>query len=194
MKQRIQRITAWVMSISLIGIGLALSGTLLTFPATAAPPPKNEIILPLVKGFHNGGEVFYITTEASDQGQATIDGSNFVPSLAFAGATIPLYHVTNFTQPNVLSAVPDPVGPQNSNFAYSPLWQVNLVTWQAGFTPVPLMSVSEVFAAQAAGKVTIAPAGIVVNCPIVFTPTGGTLPSTLKIKIDFDNEDREDQD
>lgn len=171
--------------ISLVGtIGLFLFSVLLTFPGTAQARPK--ITLPLIQGFYDGQQVFYVNTEASDPGLASADGTTFVPKLTnaiAAGATADLFHVTNFSQPNILDAVPYPVGPSNSDPDYSPLWQIHLVTWQPGFSPELLTSEDAVLAAQAAGKVTIEATTIVVNCPIVATPNG-VLPSAIEIDVD----------
>jgi len=155
-------------------------------PAVAGTP---SITLRLNPGFYEGQKVFYVNTEASDPGLAAADGTTFVPKLAnaiAAGATADLFHVTNFTQPNVLDAVPYPVGPANSDPDYSPLWQVHLVTWRSGTTPRALRSEDEVRAAEAAGEVTVEATNIVVNCSVVHTPTGGTLPSAQGIDIQGD--------
>lgn len=153
---------------------------------TAATP---SVKLPLVPGFYDGQRVFYINTEASDPGLAAADGSTFVPKLAnaiAANATADLFHVTNFSQPNVLDAVPYPVGPSNTDPDYSPLWQIHLVTWNAGQTPRALTSEEEVLVAERDGKVSVVATNIVVNCSVVSTPTGGTLPSALAIDIHGD--------
>ena len=155
-------------------------------PAVAGTP---SITLRLNPGFYEGQKVFYVNTEASDPGLAAADGTTFVPKLGnaiAAGATADLFHVTNFTQPNVLDAVPYPVGPANSDPDYSPLWQIHLVTWSAGSTPRTLRSEDEVRAAEAAGELTVEATNIVVNCSVVHTPTGGTLPSAQGIEIQGD--------
>lgn len=146
----------------------------------------DEVRLPLVEGLFNGGKVFYISTEASDAGVAAHDNSTFVAKLANAlGASAraidDIYVVTNFTQPNILPSIPTPFGPGNRDPEYSPLWEVNLITWAAGKTPYQLGSEADVLAAQAAGKITIAKPGVVVNCPVIFVPEVGILPN-VKVK------------
>lgn len=161
---------------------LAVS-VLVGFCASVSATPT--ITLPLVPGFYDGQQVFYINTEASDLSLAAADGTTFVPKLTNAieaGATSDLFHVVNFSQPNVLDEVPYPVGPNNTERDYSPLWRIHLVTWQPGATPRTLKSEDEVLAAQAAREVTIEATHIVVNCPVVATPSG-SLPSAVAISI-----------
>jgi len=141
--------------------------------------------LPLVQCWYNGQVAYYIQTEASDQSVAESQGVNFVPRLVNtidAGAVDDIFVVTNFTQGNVIPSAPIPAGPGNMDPEYSPLWQVSTVTWNQGTTPHLLRSEQEVLAAETAGQVTIMQTNIVVNCPVIFTPEGGLLP-TAKIKI-----------
>ena len=168
---------------------LTLAVLLFVLPGLAQAQPK--ITLPLVQGFYDGEPVYYINTEASDAGVATMDGTTFAPKLANAiaiGATADLFHVTNFNQPNVLDSVPYPLGPGNTDADYSPLWRIHLVTWNPGVTPEALKSEDAVLAAQAAGKVTVQATGIVVNCPVVATARG-QLPSALEVEIEHDRDD-----
>jgi hypothetical protein len=181
-----KRLINWhVPFVSLVStIGLFLFSVLLALPETAQARPK--ITLPLIQGFYDGQQVFYINTEASDPSLAAADGTTFVPKLTnaiAANATADLFHITNFSQPNILDSVPYPVGPSNTDLDYSPLWQIHLVTWQPGFTPEVLTSEDAVWAAQAAGKVIVEATNIVVNCPIVATPDG-VLPSAIEIDVD----------
>jgi 6-phosphogluconolactonase (cycloisomerase 2 family) len=90
--------------------------------------------------------------------------------------------VTNFKQANVIPSAPIPAGPDNADPDYSPLWQVNTVTWNQGTTPHTLRSEDEVKAAETDGLVKIVKTNIVVNCPVIFTPQGGLLP-TAKITL-----------
>jgi hypothetical protein len=148
--------------------------------------------LPLVHCWYNGQVAYYIQTEASDQGVATQQGVNFVPQLANAinapgRAVDDIYTVTNFEQGNVIPSAPIPAGPGNTDPNYTPLWQVSTVTWNQGTTPHILRSEAEVLAAKAAGMVTVVKTNIVVNCPVIFTPEGGLLP-TAKITIGKDHD------
>ncbi|MBI1820574.1 MAG: hypothetical protein HYR79_02585 [Nitrospirae bacterium] len=156
----------------------------MAYPVSASAAPK--ITMPLVPGFFNGEMIYYINTEASDAAVAAADGTTYVPRLVNAiGAlgTADLYHVTNFSQPNILDSVPNPVGPNNTDPDYSPLWLIHLVTWQKGFTPVTLKSEADIQDAQSAGKVIVQATTIVVNCPVMVTSTG-TFPGALEVNLE----------
>jgi hypothetical protein len=142
-----------------------------------------NVILPLVHCWYKGKVAYYIQTDASDESYASQQGVNFVPQLSNAiagGAVDDIYKVTNFTQGNVIPSAPIPAGPGNTDPNYTPLWQVSLVTWKSGTTPYTLKSEEEVLNAQSQGLVDIVKTNIVVNCPVVYTPYGGLLP-TAKI-------------
>lgn len=141
------------------------------------------VVLPLVNCWYMGKVAYYIQTDASDEAFAKQQDVNYVPGLSNAiagGAVDDIYHVTNFTQGNVIPSAPNPAGPGNSDPNYTPLWQVSLVTWNSGTTPHVLKSEEEVLNAQSQGLVTILKTNIVVNCPVIYTPAGGLLP-TAKI-------------
>jgi hypothetical protein len=138
--------------------------------------------LPLVNCWYNGQVAYYIQTEASDQAVARQQDVHFVARLAdaiAANAVDDIYAVTNFAQGNVIPSAPIPAGPDNADPEYTPLWRVSTVTWKAGTTPHTLTSEEEVLAAEAAGMVTIEQTNIVVNCPVIFTPEGGSLPTAV---------------
>jgi len=153
----------------------------------------SEVDLPLQIGFFNHEPALYITPEVGvnpassfvSLAQTVADGfnSNFVPqaftSLPGSNVVDDIYVFTNSTQGNVLASAPVPAGPSNAASAYSPLWQVNLVSWNSGKTPRPLTSEADILNARSAGEVTIVPGattGITVECSVIFTPQGGLLP------------------
>lgn len=153
-----------------------------------------SVILPLVHCWYKGKVAYYIQTDASDQSYASQQGVNLVPRLSNAiagGAVDDIYKVTNFNQGNVIPSAPIPAGPGNTDPDYTPLWQVSLVTWRSGTTPYTLKSEEEVLNAQSQGLVDIVKTNIVVNCPVIFTPYGGRLP-TAKIIADY--KDHKDND
>lgn len=134
------------------------------------------VTIPLTRGFVDGNEVFYISTEASDEGLAghltNITGFRvaYTPALANtpASALANIYAFSNGIegegplgfQPNVADSQPgDP--------EYSPLWRIIMVEWQDGTTPRELRSEDEILAAQQAGQVAITVTEMVVNCPFV---------------------------
>ena len=143
---------------------------------------------PLVKGYYDGGEVFFIHTEVSDEQVAArltrMPGPRpkrtgprvpWVPELAEAPEALvedvyifqngiegtgPFQH-----QPDVFTSVP-------GDEAYSPLRSIHLVNWADEATPRVLRSAEEVQKAQAQGEITVEESGIVVNMPIMAWPGG----------------------
>lgn len=137
---------------------------------------------PLVMAFYEGGELWFIHTEASDPDVATMltemmDGPLvvLVPALAEAPETL-LANVYVFTnglegqgpfgfQPDIFDAVPGDEG-------YRPLRAVNLVEWNEGVEAQELRSLAELKGAEEKGDVTITRSGIVVNMPVLVWPGG----------------------
>lgn len=137
-----------------------------------------EIALPLVPGWHAGQRVWYITTDISDPTMAAQGGANLVPRLAQAlppqprdpsrpGSVERIYKFADSSQPSVLPSAPQPLGGGNRNTAYSPLWQLVIVRWQPGQPRTELRSEEALLAAEEAGRITLQPTAIVVNCPVV---------------------------
>jgi hypothetical protein len=113
-------------------------------PATAATPAKQ----PVVSGFYSGRTITYY-----DFGPIKLKPGN---KLA------PLWAVTNGApgQHNIVNTVPGQAD-------YSPLWQINMVTFKTGTTPHLLKSKADVDAAAKAGEVTVTSTKTVVNCPVL---------------------------
>jgi hypothetical protein len=112
--------------------------------ATAAGPAKQ----PVVTGFFQGREVTYF---------------DFGPIKLKAGNKLaPIWTITNGAsgQHNIVDTVP-------GRADYSPLWQVNKVTFKDGITPHLLRSKADVDAAVTAGDATVTQTAVVVNCPVL---------------------------
>jgi hypothetical protein len=93
----------------------------------------------------------------------TIEYLDFGPIKVKPGnRTADLWSVTNGVkgQYNIIDTVPGQAG-------YTPLWDVNLVTWKAGVTPRLLTSAAAARKALSAGEVTMKEAGVVVNGPVL---------------------------
>lgn len=158
--------------------------------AAAGGNVSSKVSLPLQTGFYNNKTALYITPEVgvtpgssfTSLANTVAEGfnSNFVPTafgtLPGTAAVDDIYVFTNVTQGNVLASAPNPAGPANSNTAYSPLWQVNLVSWNSGHRSRPLTSEADISKAASAGEVTITKTNITVECSVIFTPSGGLLP------------------
>ncbi len=99
-------------------------------------------------GFYRGQSVEYL-----DLGAVKLKVGNKLADI---------WAVTNGAdgQRNIIDTVP-------GRKDYSPLWDVNLVTWKDGATPRVLRSAAAVKKALAAGEVTIKEPGVVVNCPVL---------------------------
>jgi len=157
-----------------------------------AEPPR--VVLPLQKGFFNGAEALYITPEVgvdpnapsaiitAAQQVAKGFNSTFIPTnfgtLPNSPAVDDIFVFSNFKQGNVLASAPHPAGPANADTNYSPLWQVSLVAWNSGRQGRVLTSQTDIENAAHDGDVTITKTPIIVECSVMFTPSGGLLPGT----------------
>ena len=132
--------------------------------------------IPMMKGYENGHEIFFIATDASDNktaAQITIETGfrvNFAPILAQTpeAARGQAYVFTNgipgqgpfgFQLP-VVNAKPGDQG-------YSPLLQLNMVEWNQGIAAKEIKSVQEMMSAQQNGSLTIAKTNTIVNHPAI---------------------------
>jgi hypothetical protein len=146
------------------------------------------IDIPMMKGYQNGQEIYFIATDASDnQTAASITNQtgfkvNVSPILSKTpeSALNQAYGFTNgipgagpfgFQLP-VVAAKPGDQG-------FSLLWKLNLVEWNQNATPKELKSSKEIMNAQQNGSLTIEKTDVVVNHPVVKWDGG-----SLKIKED----------
>ncbi|MBM3123821.1 MAG: hypothetical protein FJZ87_01970 [Chloroflexi bacterium] len=137
-------------------------------------PAKAE--LPAGKAYAEGKEIYFVHTEASDEGVSdTLTNMMqspviLVPSLANVPeeALAEVYVFTNGVegsgpfgfQPDVFDNPPGTEG-------YSPLRRLNVVTWAEGASARELRSASEVLDARDAGELDIEQPGVVINMPFV---------------------------
>ncbi len=149
--------------------------------AAMSDAPQLMNLAPLVKGYYDGDELFFIHTEASDRQVASMltemMGPQVVlaPRLAETPASLraEVYVFQNGVegmgpfgyQPDVFSSVPGTEG-------YSPLRAIHLVNWNADAVPRELRSVEEVQEAASRGEITINESGVVVNMPVLVWPGG----------------------
>ncbi len=169
---------------------LASLPLLLLLGACGTAPPlvgTGQASLPVLRGWFEGEEVFYVTTDVSHADVAEAKGANFAPRLADAlpaGPPVPgrrssvdkVYAVTNFKQESIFASAPFPMGSASRDTAYSPLWQMVKVSWAQGRTPQILKSEEQVLAAADAGAVALEVTPVVLNCPIVHRGPKGGLP------------------
>jgi hypothetical protein len=134
-------------------LALAVSAVAAT-AAIAAPTKAGAAHAATVKqkavttGFYEGKTISYF-----DYGPIKLKPGN---TLA------PLWTVTNAAagQHNIVDTVP-------GRADYSPLWQINMVTFKSGVTPYLLKSKDDVDAAVTKGDVTVQKTTTVVNCPVL---------------------------
>src|SRR3954453_6068458 len=151
--------------------------------------------LKLTNGFSRGEKVLYVSTEATVEIAASLEGATLAPALD-AAPTVG-HDGTDQARTSLAAFVNGPTGvanPQRQGLnsallgegdpnnvlawmpnqgRYSPLWDVHLSAWASGQTPRQIRSFAEVADLAAAGAVT-APdgtpwgaSGFIVNCPIV---------------------------
>lgn len=144
--------------------------------------------IPMMKGYENGHEIFFIATDASDNKTAAMITNetgfkvNFAPVLAQTpeAARGQAYVFTNgipgqgpfgFQLP-VVNAKPSDQG-------FSPLWQLNMVEWNQAVAAKEIKSVQEIMSAQQNGSLTVTKTDTIVNHPAIKWEGG-----SLKIKQD----------
>ncbi len=127
---------------------LAVASIAAVLPAAAADGPVKTFSQDVTLGFYRGQVVSYL-----DFGPVKLQAGNKVA---------PIWAFTNghADQRNVIDTVP-------GRRDYTPLWAVNMVTWNDNETPRVLRSAAAVRAARRAGDVTIRAMPIVVNCPVL---------------------------
>ena len=133
-----------VLAISAIAVS-ALAGTAMAAHASAHAAGAKK---PVTSGFYRGRTIGYF-----DFGPIKLKPGN---KLA------PIWTVTNGVsgQHNIVDTVP-------GRPDYTPLWQLNKVTFKPGVSPHPLRSRADVEAAKRRGEVTVAATSTVVNCPVL---------------------------
>ena len=145
---------------------------------------KSETVLPLSRAWVGGRIVEYVTTDISDLAMARMMGANHVPGLAAAARLPPgsalverVYKFPDEEQISIFQSAPNPVGAENQDRSYSPLWRVVLVRW-SGRTTIKreLKSEEELLAAVEKKEIALELTDIIVNCPV----TRGTRGQALR--------------
>jgi hypothetical protein len=144
--------------------------------------------IPLMRGYENGHEIFFIATDASDNqtASAITNQTGFKVNVAPVLAKTPestrnqAYGFTNGIPGDGPFGFQLPVvATKPGDQRYSPLWQLNLVEWNQGFNPKEIKSVEEIMSAQQNGSLTITKTDTIVNHPAIKWEGG-----SLKIKED----------
>lgn len=189
MKAAIKANNSNTLKITAILVGMVMLLSSGTVPAKATMQDLTDtnlpLKLPLIMGYVDGNEVFYITTETSNEQVAKhlteLTGQRVVyapilkntPKTALAN----IYEFTNGIegsgpagfQPNVADSQP-------GDSEYSPLWSVQHVTWKDVSKAQELKSEDAIIAARDAGYLTVEETGVIVNCPFVQWKDNDHLP------------------
>jgi hypothetical protein len=154
-------------------------GSVLKLARTNVP-----IDIPLLKGYENGNEIYFIATDVSDE-KTAIDATNltgfevnYAPVLAQTPetASAQAYAFTNGIAGDGPFGfqVPVTIGKPGDE-GYSPLWQLNLVAWNDNATPRELKSVEEITAAEQDGELSINQTDIIANHPAIQWQNGSLM-------------------
>ena len=143
---------------------------------------RTETVLPLSRAWVDGRLVEYVTTDISDAPMARMMGANHVPRLADAVLALPgtsllerVYKFPNEEQISIFQSAPAPVGGENKDRSYSPLWRVVLVRWADPRFVRDLDSEEKLLAAEQRRELSLEVTGIVINCPVTRDGTGRAL-------------------
>jgi hypothetical protein len=151
-------------------------------------PEKKYVVLPIFPGWIEKHLIHYITTDVNDPLVAKEIGVNYVPrfnEVLQVDERFPIKHnvieriyaVTNFKQPKILPSAPNPIGDENRNSAYSPIWRMYNVTWVEGASPYELQSEEEILQAEDKKLLMISPTSLIVNCAVIDDQSGAILSS-----------------
>lgn len=165
------------------GVGVVLVLSILAGCAgSTLDANRSETVLPLSRAWFDGRMVEYVTTDISDPTMAKALGVNLVPRLADAIAAPPghsvlerVYKFPDNEQASVFQSAPRPVGADNGDSNYSPLWRMVLVRWSKQAPTRELRSEEELLVAADNKEVTLEVTNIVVNCPVTRGADGQAL-------------------
>jgi hypothetical protein len=177
-KNMINTSTIWTLiaAVPLALVGTILISTLVLVQIAASDKTytNNSVTFPLSKAYVNGNVAYFIATDASDnQTAASIAENlgydiNYAPTLTLVpeSAQQQGYEFVNgingtgafgFQIP-IATALPGDKG-------YSPIVQLNLVSWNDNATARELKSAEEILIAQNNGELEIARTNILINSP-----------------------------
>lgn len=139
-------------------------------------------MLPVSRAWVDGKIVPYVTTDIADLAMARMMGANHVPALGEAVKTIPgqallerVYKFPDEDQISIFQSAPNPVGAENPNRSYSPLWRVVMVRWINPTQKQKLKSEEALLSAEDKKPVSLDVTDIVVNCPVTRSADGQAL-------------------
>lgn len=138
-------------------------------------------LAPLVKGYYEGGDLYFMHTEASDSAVAGLLTEMMGPRVVHLpelGSTpdrllADVYVFQNGVEGHgPFGFQPDLFGSVPGDSAYRPLRTVHLVRWREESGPRELKTIEALRRAESAGELAISEPGIVVNMPVLAWPGG----------------------
>jgi hypothetical protein len=129
-------------------------------PNIGSPKMTSE---PVYKGFYDKHVDTYMLTDVSNKAQATAMHINYSAALGKIKRLPLQYFVKGHAAKGQLTVF----GSEPGESDYNPLWEEVWVTWKAGVKPVLLGRDDQINALAAKGELTVKPAGIVLNAPIL---------------------------
>jgi len=144
---------------------IVLNCPIVNVSKSSSPPAATTVTLPVTYGYYDGHINTMISTDVSSKAQASAMKINHSAAMLTQPASkLPaLYQFSGTAAANQVQVF----GSEPGEDDYSPLWQEITVTWKPGVTPTLLVKDDDVKAMAAAGKLTLTPTSIVLNCPIV---------------------------
>jgi len=128
-------------------------------------------------GFYDTEVVRFILTDVSNPVWARWLAINYAPRLGLIDYDIDgvgdMFFVTNYPQLVVFST-------QRGESDYTPIWDIDLVTWVDPNDAYPLTSEAEVLAAEGAGDVDVVESGVIIDAPIVEDDDGNYIPQSTQ--------------
>jgi len=113
---------------------------------------------------------------------AKMMGANHVPRLADAVRALPtqsllerVYKFPKDEQISIFQSAPNPIGGENRDRSYSPLWRVVLVHWASPAFVNELRSEESLLEAERRNELKLEVTDIVVNCPVTRASGGQAL-------------------
>jgi hypothetical protein len=153
--------------------------TIQSSPGNDSTPTTQEpliINIPVQKGYVNGNVSYFISTDASEESivSSVTNSTKFKVNLASTLSDTPeVSHqqgyvfingvIGNGTFEHQLPVATSAGGDES----YSPLFQINYVTWNNESQPTVLKSAAEILDAQSRGELTIEKSNVIINSPAV---------------------------
>jgi hypothetical protein len=132
------------------------------------------VVLPAERAYAEGKEIYFIHTEASEAGIAQkLTGMMnspvfYVPALAKIETNANVYAFDNGAEGlGLLGFQPEVCDNPPGGAGYSPLRNLNVVSWVDPAKARELKAVAEILEAEKAGEVTIKQPGVIINMPFV---------------------------